>query len=102
MNKPSEFDVLKSLIEDQRAGAKDPNHLIHDRLKASLKAEAEQLKALKYTYHVIWSVEDNEYVGLCDEFPSLSWLDAEQTKAFSGIIDLVAEVLSDQLKKDTL
>ena len=47
MSKPSEFDVLKSLMSDQRAGAKDPNHPIHDRLKASLKAEAERLKALK-------------------------------------------------------
>ena len=47
MSKPSEFDVLKSLIADQRAGAKDPNHPIHDRLKASLKAEAERLNALK-------------------------------------------------------
>jgi len=47
MQKFSQFDVLKSLIEDQRAGAKDPNHPIHDRLKASLKAKAERLKALK-------------------------------------------------------
>lgn len=28
-----------------------------------------------YTYRVIWSEEDEEYVGLCAEFPSLSWLD---------------------------
>ena len=47
MSKPSKFDALKSLMSDQRAGAKDPNHPIHDRLKASLKAEAERLKALK-------------------------------------------------------
>jgi DNA-binding Lrp family transcriptional regulator len=47
MQKFNQFDVLKSLIEDQRAGAKDPNHPIHDRLKASLKAKAERLKALK-------------------------------------------------------
>jgi hypothetical protein len=47
MSKPSEFDVLKSLMSDQRAGAKDQNHPIHERLKASLKAEAERLKALK-------------------------------------------------------
>ena len=47
MSKPSEFDALKSLMSDQRAGAKDPNHPIHDRLKASLKAEAERLNALK-------------------------------------------------------
>jgi len=28
----------------------------------------------KYTYRVTWSEEDAEYVGLCAEFPSLSWL----------------------------
>ena len=28
----------------------------------------------KYTYRVTWSEEDNEHVGLCVEFPSLSWL----------------------------
>ena len=43
MSKLSEFDVLKSLMSDQRAGAKDQNHPIHERLKA----EAERLKALK-------------------------------------------------------
>lgn len=25
-----------------------------------------------YTYRVTWSAEDEEYVGLCAEFPSLS------------------------------
>ena len=47
MQKLSQFDVLKSLIEDQRAGAKDPNHPIHNHLKASLKAKDARLKALK-------------------------------------------------------
>jgi len=28
----------------------------------------------RYTYRVTWSEEDDEYVGLCSEFPSLSWL----------------------------
>ena len=27
-----------------------------------------------YTYRVTWSQEDEEFVGLCAEFPSLSWL----------------------------
>lgn len=27
-----------------------------------------------YTYRVTWSENDEEYVGLCAEFPSLSWL----------------------------
>lgn len=28
-----------------------------------------------YTYRVTWSEEDQEYVALCAEFPSLSFLD---------------------------
>lgn len=43
----------------------------------------------QYSYHVIWSEEDNEYVGLCAEFPSLSWLDTDPSKALLGIIDVV-------------
>ncbi|WP_375674588.1 type II toxin-antitoxin system HicB family antitoxin [Bartonella sp. AP9QHHD] len=37
-----------------------------------------------YTYRVLWSQEDEEYVGLCAEFPSLSWLDAQAEKALKG------------------
>ena len=51
----------------------------------------------QYTYCVTWSAEDNEYVGLCAEFPSLSWLNADQSKAFSGIIHVVAEVVADMI-----
>ncbi len=48
-----------------------------------------------YTYRVTWSGEDREYVGLCAEFPSLSWLADTPGAAFNGIRSLVAEVLSD-------
>jgi hypothetical protein len=33
------------------------------------------LKNDRYTYRVTWSEDDQEYVGLCTEFPSLSWID---------------------------
>ena len=48
-----------------------------------------------YTYRVTWSVDDNEYVGLCTEFPSLSWLASTPDKAFSGIRQLVWDCLTD-------
>lgn len=51
--------------------------------------------AKQYAYRVIWSEEDKEYVGLCAEFPSLSWLDASPTAALEGVIALVQEVLAD-------
>lgn len=50
-----------------------------------------------YTYRVTWSAEDGEYVGLCAEFPSLSWLGPTQEAAFGGIRALVAEVVEDML-----
>ena len=48
-----------------------------------------------YTYSVTWSGEDGEYVGLCTEFPSLSWLAPTPDAAFSGIRQLVADCLAD-------
>lgn len=49
----------------------------------------------KYTYRVIWSEEDQEFVGLCTEFPSLSWLEEEQDAALHGIVRLVSDTLKD-------
>ena len=43
----------------------------------------------RYTYRVTWSEEDGEHVGLCAEFPSLSWLDKSAEKALIGIRKLV-------------
>ncbi len=48
-----------------------------------------------YTYRVTWSAEDGEHVGLCTEFPSLSWLDQTPEGALQGIRKLVAEVTTD-------
>lgn len=48
-----------------------------------------------YTYRVTWSPEDNEQVGLCVEFPSLSWLAATPEAALAGIRQTVAEVVMD-------
>lgn len=53
-----------------------------------------------YTYRVFWSENDQEYVGVCAEFPSLSWLDENQADAFSGIIQLVRDVVDDMEKNN--
>ena len=49
----------------------------------------------KYTYRVTWSEEDQEYVGLCAEFPSLSWLDSTPEKALKGIRAVVTNTIKD-------
>ena len=48
-----------------------------------------------YTYRVTWSEEDREYIGLCAEFPSLSWLDETPVAALTGIMSVVADVVCD-------
>jgi predicted HicB family RNase H-like nuclease len=49
----------------------------------------------RYTYRVTWSGDDDEYVGLCAEFPSLSWLARTPETALKGIRKLVADVVKD-------
>jgi predicted HicB family RNase H-like nuclease len=53
------------------------------------------LKNDRYTYRVTWSEDDQEYVGLCAEFPSLSWLAPTPEAALKGIRKVVADVVND-------
>ena len=73
-----------------------------DDLRAEAKHAAKYMKAFfdfkieaRYSFSVKWSAEDEEFVGLCAEFPSLSWLDPDSDKARSGIERLVFDVLQD-------
>ncbi len=53
------------------------------------------LKNDHYTYRVTWSEDDSEYVGLCSEFPGLSWLAKTPEAALKGIRTVVADVVED-------
>ena len=53
------------------------------------------MSADHYTYRVTWSAEDGEHVGLCAEFPSLSWLAKTPEAALKGIRQIVAEAVAD-------
>jgi predicted RNase H-like HicB family nuclease len=53
------------------------------------------LKNDRYTYRVTWSEDDQEYVGLCAEFPSLSWLDQTPESALMGVREIVESVIKD-------
>ena len=48
-----------------------------------------------YTYRITWSAEDSEHVGLCAEFPSLSWLAATPDEALAGIRQIVRDCVAD-------
>ena len=47
---------------------------------------------MDYAYRVEWSAEDNEFVGLVAEFPSLSSLAPTSAEAMQGIVGVVAQV----------
>jgi predicted HicB family RNase H-like nuclease len=53
------------------------------------------MSADHYTYRVTWSPEDGEYVGLCAEMPSLSWLAKTPEKALSGIRKVATQAVAD-------
>jgi predicted HicB family RNase H-like nuclease len=57
--------------------------------------EEMSVKSDRYAYRITWSDEDQEYVGLCTEFPSLSWLAGSQEGALTGIRRVVAESVAD-------
>ncbi len=48
-----------------------------------------------FSYRVVCSREDGEWVGFCTEFPSLSHLAATRVDAMQGIATLVAAVVDD-------
>ena len=53
------------------------------------------LKNARYTCRVTWPEEDEDYVGLCAECPSLSWLSATPEAMAQGIHQVVADVVAD-------
>ena len=60
-----------------------------------MKGEEETTVSEHYTYRITWSAEDGEQLGLCAEFPSLSWLAPTPEEALTGIQNLVRSVLAD-------
>lgn len=59
-------------------------------------------KSDHYTYRVTWSDEDQEYVALCLEFPSLSYLGENPAAALKGIIKLIKETVIDMEENNEL
>ena len=52
--------------------------------------------AYRKNYKVSWSEENQEYVGLCQEFPQLSCYDVSPVGALKGIRRLVEQELNRQ------
>ena len=52
-----------------------------------------------YTYRVHWSEEDKAYVATCVEFPSLSNIANSTTRALSGILKLVEDIIGELVRE---
>ena len=50
--------------------------------------------AEKYTYRVLWSENDQQYVGVCSEFPALSYLAGSHNEALDGIVETIRGALA--------
>jgi predicted HicB family RNase H-like nuclease len=68
------------------------------RQRGRTRSSEQTSAAERYTYRVLWSDEDQEFAGLCAEFPSLSWLDRSQSAALTGIVRVVRQVIDDMHK----
>ena len=64
---------------------------------ASRKKLSELTQADRYTYRIVWSVQDAEFVATVVEFPSLSWCASTRESALKGLTSVVEEVMQDML-----
>ena len=48
---------------------------------------------MELKFHII--KDNEEYVGLCDAFPSLSWVAKTKEEAMNGIMQVVKEIIED-------
>jgi len=86
---PDDYYLTPQEIEELREDSKQASKV----MKALFYLETQ----INYSYRVEWIAEDARYVGLCEEFPSLSWCDSDQAKARLGIEKLVFEVVQDMI-----
>ena len=53
------------------------------------------IKLRSYTFRVNYSPQRDAYIGTCDQFPRLSYVDADLATAIKGITHRVLYVLDD-------
>ena len=51
-----------------------------------------------FNYHVLWSEEKQAYIGLCDEFPSISYTCDNPFTTFRALIALVGDAILEREK----
>lgn len=85
--------ALRGSTSKMRAGRR--SRIRCGRCYRQSKSGRTAMSADHYTCCVTWSVEDQEYVGLCTELPSLTWLAATPEAALTGIRTLVHDAIDD-------
>lgn len=88
-------ESLRQFVKMQQEAQRDIPRLIKRLKEIDEKYERKRNMPDIHTYRILWSESDNEYVGTCSEYPSLSWLAKTQEDALQGIKDLVKEVDKD-------
>ena len=53
------------------------------------------MTAKEHTYKAAWSDEEQDFIGTCPAYPSLSWIAETEEEALTGIYELVQEVEED-------
>lgn len=91
---PGAFKFLRDRVRLERF---DPSRHVNPRGICPQCAAPMAPTSRTYIYSAAWSDEDKAYVGLCAEFPSLSWLSKAQDQAISGIVGLVIGAVADMV-----
>lgn len=53
-----------------------------------------------YSLDVFWDEDSQEYIGLVEEFPSLSFCASSPPEAMRGIYEILIDVVRDMLEAD--
>jgi hypothetical protein len=67
-------------------GCYHPSELPERRMRARADARVTR------SFRTFWSEEDGAFVGLCDQFPSVSHIASTGAAALNGIRNLVAQI----------
>lgn len=95
------FDVLMKSTREAVAikkGQMKPTRVTTMRVHAAHHQTgvlSEDLSFVDYTFLAVWSRDDGQHIGLCSEFPSLSWIADSPDAALAGIRQLIAETIAD-------
>ena len=102
--KLEKFDIIKHLnnekiVDEHLTSALEENdpdlmeQVLNDIQKAKASLKENLLNENSYSYQVTWLDSEKEYIALCSEFPSLSFLSKTKESALKGLQTTIKEIL---------